>query len=227
MSQILRRYDAKLIAEQIHGSLTAALGRHGSATLAIPGGRSPGDVIRELARRIEPELRDNLHLLFLDERAVPVGSPDRNDGVMLGIWLEGGKLPGHIHAMPAELPDLEIAAKGYAQTLEDATQGRPIDVCLIGIGEDGHMASLFPSHSGLLERRPVFAVYNSPKPPPKRLTLSLPVIKNAAMRVVLALGEAKWEVARQALAKPDELKIPCSLLAEVGTYWYADDPTVK
>ncbi|MBA2480687.1 MAG: 6-phosphogluconolactonase, partial [Planctomycetes bacterium] len=209
-------------AEGVHQLLDRAAAGQGRATHAIPGGRSPGPVLTALAGLCDHFLRKRLHILWLDERAVAVGDPDRNDGPTLAAWLAGGEPPAHIHPMPAERDDLEQAATAYATTLRDATGDGRIDVCLVGIGEDGHLASLFPHHPGLKELSDVFAVYDSPKPPARRLTLSLPVLCRASHLVVMALGAAKGRVAARARAGADAA-IPVSLLPRERVLWYLDD----
>jgi 6-phosphogluconolactonase len=123
--------------------------------------------------------------------------------------------------MPAEADDLEDAARSYERTLGEVLAGEPLDVCLLGMGEDGHVASLFPNHAGLDETRRVFAVYDSPKPPQRRLTLSLGEISTARMIVVLALGAEKAAIAAQAWRGPDR-GLPVSLLPPERTHWYLD-----
>ncbi|MBA3938506.1 MAG: 6-phosphogluconolactonase, partial [Planctomycetes bacterium] len=172
-------YSPDTVAEALHALLDQAAAARGRAPLAIPRGRSPGPVLTALAGLCEPFLRARLHLLWLDERAVPLGHPDRNDAPTLAAWQLGGPLPAHVHPMPAELGDLGGAAITYAQTLHTVTAGRGLDACLVGIGEDGHLASLFPNHAGLSELAEVFAIYDSPKPPLRRLTMSLPVLHRA------------------------------------------------
>jgi 6-phosphogluconolactonase len=126
--------------------------------------------------------------------------------------------------MPAE-DDLEPAAIRYAAVLHEATAGRPLDACLIGLGEDGHLASLFPHHPGLRELSDCFAIHDSPKPPPCRLTLSLPVIATARLRMVLCLGAAKGWCWRRFRSGPDH-GCPASLLPRQDTNWYLDDAAV-
>ena len=221
-SPMILPYSATTVAEAIHALLDEAAAAHGRATLAIPGGRSPGPVLTALAKMLDPFVRDRLHLLWVDERGVPVGHPDRNDLVTLAAWQAGGPLPAQVHPMPAEQEDLEAAALAYTATLHAATGGRPLDVVLLGIGEDGHIASLFPNHDGLKELAETFAVYDSPKPPPRRLSFSLPVLKAARTRIILALGAAKAPIVR-ALENGPNPTVPVTLLAQPGTYCYADD----
>ncbi len=218
-------YAPATVAEALHAILDQAAAERGRATLAIPGGRSPGPVLTALARICEPFLCERLHLLWLDERAVPIGHADRNDAPTLAAWQAGGALPAHVHPMPAEDADLDAAAERYAAILRQVVSGGVLDACLIGIGEDGHLASLFPHHPGLAELGEVFVVRDSPKPPAQRLTMGLPVIVAARHRLVLALGAAKGVVARRARAGADR-GLPVSLLPRAGTVWYLDDAAV-
>jgi len=215
-------YSPSAVAEALSVVLDRAAMTRGRATLAIPGGRSPGPVLSELSKHLDGYVRERLHLLWLDERAVPLGHPDRNDAPTLAAWRAGGADPAHVHPMPADWPDLNQAAAAYAAILADATGGNGIDACLIGIGEDGHLASLFPNHPGLKELAEVFPVFDSPKPPLKRLTLSLPVLHHASCLVILALGAQKGDVARRAEAGPDPA-LPVSLLPRDRCMWFLDD----
>lgn len=216
-------YQPSTVAEALYSILDHAAATRGRATLAIPGGRSPGPVLTALAGLCSDFVRERLHLLWLDERAVPLGHADRNDVPTLAAWKAGGALPAFVHVMPAECADLDAAAADYARSLNEATGGSgALDACLIGIGEDGHLASLFPHHAGLKELAEVFAIHDSPKPPAKRLTLSLPVLHRAAHHVVLALGAAKGQIAKRAVLGPDPA-IPVSLLPRERTVWYLDD----
>lgn len=216
-------YQPTTVAEALLAHLDQAAASRGRATLAIPGGRSPGPVLSELARICDSFVRDRLNLLWLDERAVPLGHADRNDAPTLAAWQAGGPLPAHVHPMPAERADLDAAAVDYARVLNEATGGSGIiDVCLVGIGEDGHLASLFPHHAGLKELSPVFAITDSPKPPPRRLTLGLSVLSQARAHIVLVLGAAKGQVAARARRGPDPA-LPVSLLPSAITSWYLDD----
>lgn len=216
-------YQPSTVAEALYTILDQAAAARGRATLAIPGGRSPGPVLTALAGLCNDFVRERLHLLWLDERAVPPDHADRNDAPTLAAWRAGGALPACVHPMPAERADLDAAAADYAAVLRTATGGSGVlDACLVGIGEDGHLASLFPNHPGLKELAEVFAIHDSPKPPAKRLTMSLPVLHRAAHHVVLALGAAKGQVARRAMQGPDPA-VPVSLLPRDRTVWFLDD----
>lgn len=218
----MQPYDPGTVAEFLVDALEAAAVARGVATLAIPGGRSPGPTLAALARLCDNRLRERLHLLWVDERAVPPGDPERNDAATLAAWQSGGPLPAHVHPMPAEAPDLEAAAVAYAAVLAAVTAGRGLDAVLLGIGEDGHVASLFPQHAALADPHPVLAITDAPKPPPRRLTVSLGVLRSAGRTAVLATGPAKGRVARAAWNGPNRA-IPASLLAADRCSWFLDD----
>lgn len=208
---------AGLIAEQ----LATAYHRHGRAVLAVPGGRSPGEVVTCLAGILGRPVREHLHLFWVDERGVPVGDPRRNDGNILRSWELGGPLPGRIHPMPAQQADLAAAATAYAAELEGVLAGQGLDVVLLGLGEDGHLASLFPGHAALADPALVVAVTDSPQEPARRLSLGLRTLAAARFRVVLALGGFKAGILRRVVlgTEPD---LPAVRLPSTGTHWYAD-----
>jgi len=219
-------YHPATVAEAIHVFLDRAAVARGRATLAIPGGRSPGPVLTALAGICEPFLRERLHLLWLDERAVPLGDGDRNDAPTLAAWTAGGALPAHVHPMPAEEKDLDRAAADYADTMRRSLVGGALDVALVGIGEDGHCASLFPNHPGLKDLGEVMVVRDSPKPPKNRLTMTLPVLHRTRDLVILALGAAKGRIAAAARRGPNPA-IPVSLLPQERCWWYLDDEAAR
>ncbi|MEA1927621.1 MAG: 6-phosphogluconolactonase [Candidatus Auribacterota bacterium] len=215
-------YEPGRVGGVIMEALGRAVAEKGQAVMAIPGGRSPGPVLVELAGKLPEEIRKHLHLFWVDERGVSPEDKECNSRSTLATWKKGGPLPEYIYPMPAENPDLEAAARKYAGTLDKITEGRPIDLCLLGIGEDGHCASLFPDHPGLGRGEAVFAVYDSPKPPPRRLTLSLPVLRAAGLRVILAAGKEKGLVFEKAI-KGHDPSIPVSLLPVENTIWFVDE----
>src|SRR5690242_6574750 len=118
-------------------------------------------------------------VFWADERAVAPTDPESNYGLARALWLDPAGAPAvRVHRMPADSPDLDGAAREYAETLARVVgPARALDLVLLGIGPDGHVASLFPGHPLLDETdRPVAGVTDSPKPPPRRLTLTLPVL---------------------------------------------------
>jgi 6-phosphogluconolactonase len=179
------------VATDLHAALAHALARRGRAVLAIPGGRSPGPVLTALAARLTEAERRNLHLCWVDERAVPAGHPDRNDGATLAAWRAGGPLP-NVHAAPADPGRDPVAAAGaYADDLAAVLAGGPLDAVLLGFGEDGHVASLFPGCQDLDRQEPVFAVIDAPKPPAGRLTMGLTLLARSRRLAIIAPDEVK------------------------------------
>ncbi len=119
-----------------------------------------------------------ISLFWADERAVPADDPESNYGVAERMLLAplGAKAP-RAFRMPADLPSLNSAAMRYDTILATELKSRGLDLALLGIGEDGHICSLFPGHRALLaDDLRVVAIEDSPKPPPRRLTLSLPFV---------------------------------------------------
>jgi 6-phosphogluconolactonase len=162
----------------------------GSFRLGLSGGRTPEAAYRLLARA---EFRSRapwsrLQIFFADERDAPPTEPESNYWLTRKLLVEPtGIPPGNVHRMKADRPDLEAAAREYEALVEE-----PLDLLLLGVGEDGHTASLFPGSPLLQERtRRVAAVYDSPKPPPRRLTITPAVIAAAREVAVLVTGAEK------------------------------------
>jgi 6-phosphogluconolactonase len=138
-----------------------------------------------------------VHWYLGDERCYPAGHAGRND-VMLEteLWSRIVAPAGNRHPMAAEL-GAEVAADRYAEQIRAA--GR-LDIVLLGMGEDGHTASLFPDNAALADPRPVVAVHDAPKPPPERVSLGLVTLRDAAERIVLVSGRDKRDALRRVQA---------------------------
>jgi len=142
----------------------------------------------------------------LPVRGVKVRRAGRCGGI-LGGWVVSSGLRGparvpaeSVHRMPADRPDLAGAAVAYSQELTRVL-GAParMDFVLLGVGQDGHVASLFPGHAALSDAGLVVAVADAPRPPSGRLTLTLPVLAQAARVVVMAFGQSKAAVIQEAI----------------------------
>ena len=152
---------------------------------------------------------------WCDERAVPPSHEDSTYAPARRLWLEPAGVPADsIHRMEAERTPLASAAAAYSERLVQTLGSPPrIDLVLLGVGPDGHVASLFPDHPVLAhEAAWVAAVEDSPKPPPRRLTLTLPAIAAARRVVVAAFGAPKAPVVREALAS-SESNLPVALVS--------------
>lgn len=194
---------AGLLVRLFEEEAERAQARRSLFAVALPGGSVAAIFFPELART----QCDWSRTLFFwgDERAVPPEDPESNYGQARALWLEpAGVPPRNVHRMRADEPDLEGAARSYEEVLTGVLGTPPqLDFALLGVGPDGHVCSLFPGHPLLRERQRLVApVEDAAKPPPRRLTLTLPVLWEAAVVVVAALGEAKAAVLREALEEP-------------------------
>jgi 6-phosphogluconolactonase len=200
------------MAALLEGEYRHALAARGRFTLAVPGGSVADRFFPRLARL--PLDWSKAAFFWSDERAVPADHPDSNYGAARARWLDPARVPdSSVFRMPADAPDLDRAAAEYEAVLlrECGTPPR-LDLVLLGVGPDGHVCSLFTGHPLLQEEtRWVAAVEDSPKPPPRRLTLTLPTLAAASLVVVAATGAGKAAVVKAALEQP-ESQVPLALV---------------
>lgn len=189
---------ASLFARRAGQLARRAVEERGRFSLAIPGGSVAAAFLPALFAEGLPWER--CEIFWGDERAVPPDSPDSNYGAVAGAWATGAP-DARLHRMPGELSDLAAAAAQYAAVLERVLGASPrLDAVLLGTGEDGHVASLFADRPALGETRAlVVAVEDSPKPPPRRLTMTLPLLAGARWLCVGAFGHAKAAVVERAV----------------------------
>lgn len=211
---------AQAAAAHVARALASALDARGLARLAVSGGRTPAATFRALAA---PPLRDavdwsRVEVLFADERAVPPDDRESNLRLVRETLLAGLPEPGpRVVPMSANAADAGAAVEAYADALE-----APLDVLLLGMGGDGHTASLFPGSPLLGDRtHRVAMVHDSPKPPSRRMTI-LPLVIDAARAViVLVTGADKSRaVARALQADVTPAECPARMLRERA--WYLD-----
>lgn len=210
---------AQACAEWIASAMAGAIAERGRCDIALSGGSSPRPVY--LALSVKPLWSavdwSRVHVHFGDERAVPPEDAESNYRMVSGTLLCRVPIPHtQVHRMEAERSDLDSAAADYERLLPAA-----LDVLLLGIGPDGHTASLFPGSPALLERsRRVMAVIG-PKPPPRRLTITPPVIEAARAIAVIATGAEKASVVAAAVAGSASAQETPARLARRGT-WFLD-----
>jgi 6-phosphogluconolactonase len=214
---------AQAVAARLVTGLTDAAAARGSASVVLTGGGIGTKVLEELAAAPARDAIDWRHLdiWWGDERFVPAGDPDRNETGARAALLDHVDVdPARVHPMPGpdgpDGDDPDAAAARYASWLADAAkpagQG-PVpafDVLMLGIGPEGHVASLFPGLPALGDDRPVVAVRDSPKPPPTRLSLTFPSIQVAREVWILASGEEKADAVARALSGADPLQVPAA-----------------
>jgi len=193
----------------------------GEFRLAVPGGRSVAGLFDRLAREPERSRVDwsRVTLLFADERAAPPDHPDSNYRLAREALLDplGDPLP-RVRRMRGESADLEAAAREY-----DAELAVAADLVVLGLGEDGHVASLFPGSPLLAETvRRAATVADAPKPPARRLTLTPRALRESREGLlVLAIGAGKADAARAALAAEGDVSLLPARLARGGA-WMLD-----
>ena len=200
---------ARAVAAALVARLAAAQAVHGTASVVLTGG-GIGTAVLE---RVDWTAVD---VWWGDERWVPADDEDRNElGARRALLDPAGVPEERIHAMPASdagFAEPEDAADWYAgQLAAAAPEGEPlprIDLLLLGMGPEGHVASIFPGTPAVSDERPVVAVRDCPKPPPTRVSLGYPAINAAEEVWLLVSGSAKSPAVARALtsgATPDEL----------------------
>lgn len=206
----------------------------GHAHVVLTGGTNGIAVLAAVAEAPSRDAVDwsAVDLWWGDERFLPAGDPDRNETQARAALLEELPLdPARVHAMPASDgphgDDVEAAAQAYARRLsgasEDGSEVPAFDVLMLGVGPDGHVASLFPGHPGLqVSDRAVIAVHDSPKPPPTRVSLTLPAIGRARRVWLLAGGTPKASAVDEALS-PSADPLPAGRVSGTEeTLWLLD-----
>jgi 6-phosphogluconolactonase len=225
---VVVHHDAGVLAEAVAARLITRVAdvqaARGGASLVLTGGGLGTASLEAVARSRARSAVDWSHLdvWWGDERFLPSGDAERNETRARAALLD--QVPVHadrVHAMPASdtddvRGDPEAAADLYRSTL--AASARPenhsgvpaFDVLLLGVGPDAHVASLFPDQPALYETRPVVAVHGAPKPPPTRLTLTLPAIRAAEEVWLVVGGEDKAAAVRMALSGAGEIQVPAA-----------------
>jgi len=209
-----------------------SINKKGRFTIALSGGSLP-KMLRGLINN--PNIKwDQWHVYYVDERVVPLDHPDSNHrSCDEHLYSKVPILPDHIHAIDVNLlDDLEELSDAYEKELirefaqKDAARFPVFDLILLGMGPDGHTASLFPGHELLSEEdRWVAYVEDSPKPPPKRITFTYPVINHAARVAFVAAGKEKVDMLESVLDDP-EAGLPSARVRPVfpgKLYWFVDD----
>ena len=219
-------------AEAVAEIITSAVRSRGKCSVALSGGETPRPLYDALATRFRTQIPwEQVHVFWGDERRVPAGDARRNDVMAREMLLSKVPCPEYqIHPMAARAEQpADEAAREYEETMRQYfSDGRPrFDLVLLGMGAEGHIASLFP-HSPALddERRWVCAV-EVPANPSSRLTLTLPVLQQAANTYFLVSGASKSRALRAVFDKTaDPSALPAAAVRPVdgNVIWWADTP---
>jgi 6-phosphogluconolactonase len=225
--EVLVHKDASLLAKAVAARLVTRLvdsvAARGTASVVLTGGGIGTAVLTELAAAPARDAVDWRHLdiWWGDERFLPAGHPERNETSARAALLDHIDTdPARVRPMPGQDgpdgDDPEAAAARYASWLAAATTPEdhgPVpsfDVLMLGIGPEGHVASLFPGMPALYDERPVVAVRGSPKPPPIRLSFTLPSIQAAREVWILASGAEKADAIAMALSDAGPVQVPAA-----------------
>jgi 6-phosphogluconolactonase len=190
---------ARAAASRFVGAAASAIAARGRFAVALSGGKTPLGAFELLRQRTDVDW-PHVEIFWVDERAVPPTHADSNFGTAEAAFLRHVPVPkSHVHRMPADEPDLECAAAEYEKSLRDRLGDPPrLDLVILGLGADGHTASLFPHQAALRERRRLVVVTPAPAIAP-RLTLTFAAINAAYEVIFLVAGADKQEAVRRTL----------------------------
>ena len=195
---------AQAFARRFERAAAIAIRARGRFACAVPGGSVASTFFPALVGADVDWSR--VDVFWVDERAVPPSDAASNFGVASRLWLRHVPVDAaRVHRMRGELPDLDEAARTYAIDLT-GTLGAPprLDLALLGVGADGHVASVFPGRPEVPEPEGfVAAVHDAPKPPSERLTLTMATLMAVRSICIAAFEREKWDVLRPALQSPD------------------------
>lgn len=230
---------AQAAAARLVTRLVDAQAARGSASMVLTGGTVGISVLTALAQSPARDAVDwrRVDVWWGDERFLPAGDPERNDTQAAAALLDQLPLdPRRVHPMPAsdgvDGSDVEAAANRYADELAQVAEatgagrsGVPqFDVLMLGVGPDAHIASLFPEHAGIHEQeRTVVGVHGAPKPPPTRITLTLPTICSADEVWLVVAGAEKAQAVGLALSGAGPVQAPAGAASgRRVTLWLLD-----
>lgn len=199
-------------AENITELLGNIIATRGMCSIVVSGGSAIHHTLRHLAT--SAVTWSSVRLYMADERCVPREDRNRNDAMINEVLVQPVKLKSeHFYQIPAELGP-HHGARLYARTLSDIDH---FDIALLGVGPDGHIASLFPNHPSIEKNERVIAVENSPKFPPNRVSVGLTMLRGSTHRIVVVAGGEKSDLITR-IQKGE--KPPVSLVNP--TRWFLD-----
>ncbi|HEX5472142.1 MAG TPA: 6-phosphogluconolactonase [Lacipirellulaceae bacterium] len=215
---------AKEAAGYIAAAAREAVSARGRFVVALSGGRSPWQMLRDLAGQDVPW--ENVHVVQVDERIAPAESPDRNLTHLNDSLFRHVPLPSeNVHAMPVESPNIEAAAAEYVKTLEQIAGVPPtLDLVHLGLGPDGHTASLVPGDP-VLDVTDVDVATTGVYQDRRRMTLTYPVLNRARCILWLVMGSDKHEPLMK-LQQADR-SIPAGRVRQDAALVFADRAAAK
>ena len=225
---------SQAVAEDLARIAASAISVHGWFSLALSGGETPQVLFGLLAREYHTRIPwARAEIFWVDERYVPHHDRRSNYGMANDAWLAGSPVPReNIHPIPTDLPNAEEAARQYERVLRAhfPNSWPQFDLMLLGLGSDGHTASLFPRSPALAEETRWAVAAEAPTEPSHRITLTLPVINHAAHVHFLVAGSRKAEALKSALSgESDPLDCPASAVRPTDgeLVWWVDAEAAK
>jgi 6-phosphogluconolactonase len=220
--------------ERLTEEIASVIEFRGRATIVLTGGGTGIGMLSKLADNGDRIDWSKVHLFWGDDRYVPEDDDERNYKQAREALLDQVGIPAaNVHAMPAADgefgDDLDAAALAYEQVLAaNAEPGQPaphFDVHLLGMGPEGHINSLFPDTPAVRETsRMVIGVADSPKPPPRRITLTLPAIQRSREVWLIVSGAAKADAVAAAVGGADPVDVPAAgAVGRDATVWLLDE----
>lgn len=216
----------------------SAIKKRGIFTIALSGGSSMEHLSKALLKREIKEAIDwsKWHVFWVDERCLPEVSPQSNYGRAREIFLDHVDIPGkQIHPFKGTSNQDEALAE-YEKDLEEVFSEKPVkgfprfDLIVLGVGEDGHIGSLFPGNPAIDEKEHLaLLIEDSPKPPKSRITLTLPVINSAHNIAFVVIGESKASIIREIFNGYNRHILPASKVDPVDgqVEWFLDKGAVS
>ncbi|MDG4668964.1 6-phosphogluconolactonase [Mycobacterium sp. 236(2023)] len=237
MTVTIEKYSdtAALVAaagDRLVGVITTAIEARNEATIVLTGGGTGIGLLKRVGERSGEIDWSKVHIYWGDERFVPADDDERNEKQAREALLDHVGIPEeNVHVMAASDgefgDDLDAAAEGYAQLLEETFVGATteFDVHLLGMGGEGHINSLFPHTAAVQEtERLVVGVTDSPKPPPRRITLTLPAIARSREVWLVVSGEAKADAVAAAIGGAKPVDVPAAgATGSEATVWLLDE----
>jgi 6-phosphogluconolactonase len=220
--------------DRLVGAIRAAIDARGQALVSLTGGGTGIGLLKHVGNNDSGIDWSKVHLFWGDERYVPLNDDERNEKQAREALLDRIDIPAaNVHAMPASDgefgDDLDAAALSYEHVLAANSQNNEpapdFDVHLLGMGPEGHVNSLFPYSAAVREvSRLVVGVPNSPKPPPERITLTLPAVQRSREVWLIVSGSEKADAVAAAIGGADPLSVPAAgAVGRVATVWLLDE----
>ncbi len=222
------------VGDRLAEEIASVISFRGRAMIVLTGGGTGIGLLKRLGERGDAIDWSRVHVFWGDERYVPEDDDERNDKQAREALLDHIGIPAaNVHAMPSSDgefgDDLDAAALAYEQVLAaNADPGEPtpiFDVHLLGMGPEGHVNSLFPDTAAVREKdRMVVGVTESPKPPPRRITLTIPAIRRSREVWLVVSGAGKADAVAAAVGGADPVDVPAAgAIGRDATVWLLDE----